>query len=134
MATEPKPLPEALKGQTLFPHVAWRSMTIQANFGPTPFKALPFSCCMVQGAAASDVTVATSAEPKDGKYEVVMPVAFPDEGTFDWLDGFLEKNPKFVELSDRKIMEWCKGSGLWSKGRIQGSNDKPAANFSLPGL
>lgn len=34
---------------------------------------------------------------QDGKYEVIFPVAVPDEGTFDWLDDFLDKNPKYVE-------------------------------------
>merc|ERR1719191_1284541 len=88
---------------------------------------------MVQGAAQSDVTVTASKEPKDGKYEVVMPVAFPDEGTFDWLDTYLEKNPKYVELSDRKIQAWCKSSGLWAKGS-PGSNDKPTGGYGIPGL
>jgi hypothetical protein len=132
--TDPKPLPEGLKGEPLFPHVTWRNMSIQVNFGPTPFKDLPFKCRMVSGAASSDASVAASKEQKDGKYEVVMPVAFPNEGTFDWLDEFLAKNPKYVELSDRKIVDWCKSSGLWYKGSPGGSNDKPSLSFGLPGL
>ena len=43
-----------------------------------------------------------SCLPEDGKYEVIFPVAVPDEGTFDWLDDFLEKNPKYVELPGLK--------------------------------
>jgi hypothetical protein len=27
------------------------------------------------------------------------------KGTFDWVDNFLEKNPSYVELSDRKIQD-----------------------------
>merc|ERR1740138_362449 len=100
---DPKPLPEGLKGETLFPTVTYKSMSVQVNFGPTPLKDLPFKCRMVSSAANSDVVVTASKEPKDKKYEVVVPVAFPDEGTFAWVDSFLEKNPQYVELSDRKI-------------------------------
>merc|ERR1711865_46870 len=78
----------------------------------------------------SDVVVSSFKQAADGKYEVVLPVAFPDEGTFDWLDTWLEKNPHFVELSDRRIMDWARCSGLWS--RAEGSNDKPRFNFGVP--
>lgn len=88
----------------------------------------------LQGAAASDVIASPSKEPKDGKYEVVLPVAFPDEGTFDWLDQFLEKNPKYVELSDRKIIDWAKSSGLWPKGGSKASNDRPNVSFGIPAV
>merc|ERR1719453_2553782 len=95
---------------------------------------LPFKCHMIQGAAAADVVTGPSKEPSDGKYEVVLPVAFPDEGTFDWLDTFLEKNPKYVELSDRKIIDWAKSSGLWPKGGWKASNDKPNVSFGVPAV
>lgn len=26
--------------------------------------------------------------------QVLFPIAIPDEGTFDWLDDFLKKNPR----------------------------------------
>jgi len=124
------PLPEGLKGKALFPHLAYRSASVRVNFGPSALKELPFKCNLLQAAAASDVSVAASKVPKDGKYEVMMPVAFPDEGTFEWLDGFLETNPSYVELSDRKIAQWAKASGHWSKGS-QGSNDKPQLNTGI---
>merc|ERR1719210_1166803 len=105
-------------------------------FGPEPDKKLPFSCRMIQGAAQADVVVAPSMEPKDRKYEVMLPVAFPDEGTFDWLDTYLEKNPQYVEISDRKILEWAEKSGLWKPkgGGWKSSNDKPEFNFGLAGM
>merc|ERR1712151_282539 len=56
-----------------------------------------------------------------------------DEGTFEWLDGFLEKNKQYVELSDRKILEWAKKSGINQNGQ-GGSNDKPAMNLGVQGL
>merc|ERR1712232_306138 len=87
------------------------------------------------GAAGSDCSVAAAKTPKDGKYDVLMPVAFPDEGTFDWLDDFLEKNPQDVELSDRKIIQWAQASGLHGRGGGgkdgRNSNDKPNVNFGM---
>merc|ERR1712217_693070 len=97
-------------------------------FGPQVKKALPFKCRMIQGAAQEDMDLAPCHEPKQGKYEVVLPVAFPDEGTFDWLDAWLAKNPNYVELSDRKIMEWARCSGLWGRNDRKVSNDKPQFN------
>lgn len=129
-ASDAMPLPEDLKGQPLFPHVAFRSASVRVNFSVT-LKDLPFKCRTLQTAAASDVTVAPSKAPKDGKYNVVLPVAFPDEGTFDWLDGYLKKNPQYVELSDRKIMQWAQVSGHHPKGNSKASNDKPQANFGV---
>merc|ERR1711972_726122 len=88
----------------------------------------------------ADVVKAPKTEPKDGKFEVVVPVGFPDEGTFSWLDGFLEKNPQYVELSDRMIHEWIVKSGIWKQKQFgqqgnwnqsQDSNDKPLYNFGL---
>merc|ERR1712085_73546 len=99
-------------------------------------KALPFKCRMIQGAAKDDAEVVSVKASKDGRYDVLVPVAFPDEGTFDWLDAFLAKNPDYVELSDRKILEWAVASGLW-KPKTTGwktSNDKPEFNFGLQGM
>jgi len=137
-AGDPQALPASLtESPTLFPHVAFRNVSVHVNFGPEPLKALPFKCRMLQGAAQADVKSARSAESKDGKYEVLLPVAFPDQGTFDWVDDFLEKNPKYVELSDRKILEWAQESGVvkpWSQPSSRGSNDRPEFNFGLPGM
>lgn len=133
--SDPFPLPESLKGKPLFPHVCFRSASVHVNFGANHLKELPFKCHLLQGAAAADVSVTASRTPKDGKYEIAMPVAFPDEGTFAWVDSFLEKNPQFVELSDRKIVEWARASGLWEAGRKGNtSNDKPTVNFGIPDL
>jgi len=132
--SEPKPLPENLKGKPLFPHVCYRNLSVHVNFGGTQMAPLPFKCDMLQGAVAADVVASSSKEPKDGKYEVVMPTGLPDEGTFDWLEGFLEKNPHYVELSDRKILEWARCSGHHSRADRRGSLDKPIFNFDVPAL
>merc|ERR1712060_969093 len=68
-----------------------------------------------------------------GKFDVLFPVGFPDEGTFSWLDGFLEKNPQYVEISDRAIQNWIIKSGMrkqYQNGKWN-SNDKPEYCFGL---
>jgi len=134
--SEPQPLPDNLKDKVLYPHICFRSVTVHMNFGPQSMKPLPFKCRMLQGAAAVDTAPATSPSAKSGKCKVMLPVAFPDEGTFDWLDEFLDKNPTYVELSDRKILEWAVKSGLW-RPKATGwkhSNDKPEFNFQIPSM
>ena len=51
-------------------------------------------------------------------------------------DSFLERNPRFVELSDRKILDWVHRSGLWKQKSTgwKHSNDKPEFNFGIPAL
>eukprot|EP00927_Polykrikos_kofoidii_P053918 TRINITY_DN48438_c0_g1_i1.p1 TRINITY_DN48438_c0_g1~~TRINITY_DN48438_c0_g1_i1.p1 ORF type:complete len:747 (+),score=169.75 TRINITY_DN48438_c0_g1_i1:333-2243(+) len=133
-ASEPQRLPEQLKGETLFPHVSFRNVTLEINFGPEPIKPWPFVCSALQGAAQDDVVVKKYPAPKDGKHTVVFPVGWPDEGTFAWLEHFLEKNPDFVELSDRSIIDWAVKSGLWRNKTHawKSSKDKPDYNFGVP--
>merc|ERR550534_2558287 len=134
--SEPQKIPEQLLGKPLFPHVAFRNVTVQVLMNGAPTKPLPFKCRTLADAAKADVVVAPDPAPKDGKHDVMVPVAFPDEGTFDWLDTFLAKHPEYVELSDRKILEWAAASGLLrSKSMgLNASNDKPEFNFGLPGM
>lgn len=133
---DPQPLPDSLKGATLYPHFAFKNVSLQLHFGPTPMYALPFKCQMLQNAACDDTELAAAMVGKDGKFEVVFPIGLPDEGTFQWLDGFLEKNPKYTELSDRKLIDWVVKSG-YSKPAVsqwKNSNDKPDATFGSPAL
>jgi len=123
-ATKPVALPDELKGKTLFPHVCFKGVSVFANFGPSPAAPLPFKCNMIQDAAKAHCTVTQISPPEGGKYEVVYPVSLPDEGTFDWLDMYLEKNPHVTELSDRMIMEWAQKSGFWASN-AKASRDKP---------
>merc|ERR1740138_1682522 len=53
--SEPKALPECLKGKTLLPHICYRSLSVFVNFGTAPMTNLPFDCRMLQGAAQADV-------------------------------------------------------------------------------
>eukprot|EP00928_Gymnodinium_smaydae_P034793 TRINITY_DN24583_c0_g3_i1.p1 TRINITY_DN24583_c0_g3~~TRINITY_DN24583_c0_g3_i1.p1 ORF type:complete len:909 (+),score=191.46 TRINITY_DN24583_c0_g3_i1:113-2728(+) len=134
---DPQPLPEALVGKEVFPSVTFRNMTVHTNFGPSPLVELPFRCRLWQDSAQADVTVTPAVPaPKDGKYEVLFPICVPDEGTFDWLDYFLEKNRQYTELSDRMILNWAENSGVpRAKGygpATRTSNDRPEFGFGLP--
>eukprot|EP00443_Scrippsiella_acuminata_P049395 CAMPEP_0115554716 /NCGR_PEP_ID=MMETSP0271-20121206/97439_1 /TAXON_ID=71861 /ORGANISM="Scrippsiella trochoidea, Strain CCMP3099" /LENGTH=830 /DNA_ID=CAMNT_0002988455 /DNA_START=96 /DNA_END=2590 /DNA_ORIENTATION=+ len=135
-ACQPQPLPDSLKGKTLFPHVSFKNATVHVNFGAVPLAPLPFTCRMVQDATKADTSATKHEAPADGKYEVVYPVSLPDEGTFDWLDTFLEKNKSYTELSDRAILNWASQSGLWrQKGHsVKSCNDRPDKNFQAPEL
>eukprot|EP00928_Gymnodinium_smaydae_P099363 TRINITY_DN9457_c0_g2_i1.p1 TRINITY_DN9457_c0_g2~~TRINITY_DN9457_c0_g2_i1.p1 ORF type:complete len:797 (-),score=272.82 TRINITY_DN9457_c0_g2_i1:183-2573(-) len=126
---EPQPLPEELVGKTLFPTVAFRNMTVEVNMGPIAHCPLPFKCTMIGGAAQEDLEVRKVAVAEKG--EILMPVGLPDQGLFAWIDSFLAKHPDYIELSDRKIIEWAQKSGVW-KPKPGGSNDKPNMSFGLP--
>merc|ERR1712066_936674 len=68
----------------------------------------------------------------DGKYEVLFPVGLPDEGTFEWLDGFLKEHPDYTELSSRASLQWGLKSGLWRKnGSWVPCNDEPGMEFGV---
>merc|ERR1712232_817910 len=79
-----------------------------------------------------DVTAAPE-QPKDGKYEVLYPVGLPEEGSFDWLDIFLKRNPQYTEISDRSISDWAVKSGVWKAkphaNQVPASLDKPDMSF-----
>jgi len=61
---DPIPLPEDLKGKTLFPHLTFRKVSVQVNHGPAALKELPFKCRLLQDAANSDVSVSASRSPR----------------------------------------------------------------------
>ncbi|CAJ1331247.1 unnamed protein product [Effrenium voratum] len=134
--SQPQPLPEALKGKALFPTLNYRNVSLSFNFGPTPKAELPFKCHMIGKAAVADVQVVEPKVAKDGKFEVMFPVLLPDEGTFDWVDLFLQQHPEYTELSDRMILDWCEKSGIQrSRGyRWRTCNDKPDMSMGVPEL
>jgi len=133
--SEPQPLPDNFKGKVLYPTVSYKNVTLQLNLGSLPMAPLPFKCRMIGDAAQADVEVSkvTTVAP-GGKCEVLFPIGLPDKGIFDWADNFLEKNPTFTELSDRKVLEWATKSGLWrpKAHAAKGSNDSPEFGFGVP--
>lgn len=133
-AGPPQAIPESLHGQALFPTFTFKNLTLHYNFGPVTMSDLPFTCRTLQDATQSHATVTPQVEqPKDGKYEVIFPVCLPDEGMFDWLDLWLERNPSYIELSDRAILSWAQMSGIQRpKGyTARASNDKPEMGFGI---
>jgi len=134
--SQPQALPDSMKGKTLFPTVAFKNLTVHVNFGPQPLAPLPFTCRMVGDASTKDASVAEAPAPTDGKYEVVVPVGLPDEGTYEWLDIFHKKNPGFTEISARTILAWAEKSGLWRKGGYKAltCNDHPQMNTEITSI
>lgn len=132
LVAPPQKLPESLIGKTLFPAISYTNVTLHVNFGLAPLKPLPFQCRMLQDAAEADVEIVDQLMAR--KTEVIFPVGLPDHGLFDWLDMYLEANPKYFELSDRKILEWAKKSGNFRPGGYDAteSQDKPGMNFGIP--
>lgn len=101
--SQPQPLPESFVGKALFPSVTYKGCTVHVNLGPMLRCKLPFASRTVGDAAAADLELKPSAIV--GKPQVVFPVGLPGTGYFDWVDGFLAKNPGFTELSDRPKSE-----------------------------
>eukprot|EP00927_Polykrikos_kofoidii_P030738 TRINITY_DN26467_c0_g1_i1.p1 TRINITY_DN26467_c0_g1~~TRINITY_DN26467_c0_g1_i1.p1 ORF type:complete len:1248 (+),score=283.84 TRINITY_DN26467_c0_g1_i1:65-3745(+) len=108
--SQPQPLPECLKGKTLFPTITYRNVTLQVNFGRVAFKELPFECRLLADAAVEDVDV-SEPSPQQPR-EVVFPIALPDTGASDWIDMYKLKNPYHSELSDREVCTWSARSGF----------------------
>jgi len=130
-ASEPQQLPDGLKGKTLFPAVAFKNSTVHLNFAP-PAVALPFKCKSIEEATQKDASITKYDEPADGKYNVLFPVSLPDEGTFDWLESFLEKNPNYTELSDRHLQSGRKTVALAVKRSRATTNPSMAWVIQTP--
>mmetsp|Transcript_38782 Transcript_38782/g.111988 ORF Transcript_38782/g.111988 Transcript_38782/m.111988 type:complete len:729 (-) Transcript_38782:48-2234(-) len=130
----PQALPQNLHGKVLYPTFTYKNMTLKVNFGPVPMVQLPFKCRTLADAAAADVEVHEQPKPKDGKWDVLLPVGMPEQGFLDWVDAFVEKNPSYTEISDRKIVEWATKSGIWRPKSQGGSGANDKAKFGIPML
>mmetsp|Transcript_70689 Transcript_70689/g.133415 ORF Transcript_70689/g.133415 Transcript_70689/m.133415 type:complete len:916 (+) Transcript_70689:77-2824(+) len=132
-AGKPQPIPAHLKGKALYPTLAFQNVTLAVNFGHQQrmLKALPFKCTMFGSMLQAHSEQASFERPKDGKFQVVVPVGLPEEGFFDFVDRFVDAHPGFEELSDRRLVEWCLKSGLTRQEapRPTHSVDRPDFNF-----
>merc|ERR1719337_544845 len=54
--SEPQPLPDAMKGKTLFPAVTFKNLTVHCNFA-APIVPLAFKCKSIQEATVKDAVV-----------------------------------------------------------------------------
>jgi len=133
-ASQPQKLPESMLGKAVFPALTFRNVTLQVHFGAAPLRQLPFKCHTWQEVQKAHSEVKASPAPKDGKYQVLLPVGLPDEATFDWVDQFLSKNKNYTEISDRSILDWASKSGLQRSGGYfkRTSHDHPEMHFGLP--
>jgi len=98
---------------------------LHLNFGPSSLAPLPFTCRMLGDAAKPDLEVLAK---KTKKCEVLFPVGLPNEGTFRFVDSFMEENAGYTEISDRAVRNWAKTSGVWP-ARGPDSTDKPGLDF-----
>lgn len=127
-ASDPQEIPEALHGKPMFPTINFKNLTLHVNMGPDSLAGMPFACRMVQDAAQKDVEVTAK---KTGKKELLFPVGIPNEGTFRFLDSFMEENPGYTEFSDRAVVNWARTSGVWPVKARGTSNDKPGLDFGI---
>lgn len=129
----PKKLPESLKGVALFPTFTFKNVTIAVNYSALSWEKLPFKCWTFADAGADDFEMTAAVRPKDGVYNMVLPVGLPESGFYDFCDMFLKQNPEYVELSTRKIAAWCAQSGHKCSG-TSSSVDKPNLSYGVPGI
>eukprot|EP00927_Polykrikos_kofoidii_P059626 TRINITY_DN54771_c0_g1_i1.p1 TRINITY_DN54771_c0_g1~~TRINITY_DN54771_c0_g1_i1.p1 ORF type:complete len:1177 (-),score=298.62 TRINITY_DN54771_c0_g1_i1:178-3618(-) len=132
--SSPQKLPDCLVGKTLFPTLNYKNMVLHVNLGPVQLASMPFRCLTVQE-AFEDHTELNKDRGRllDGKHEILVPVGLPDEGTFDWLDGFLADHPEYTEISDRFILNWAEKSGI-PRGKGYGwrrCNDRPGMDSGI---
>lgn len=130
--SEAQPLPEALHGKVLVPTITFKNVLIEFNVKREPYFLLPFTCRTIQDAVVTDIQQ-LPGHSADAKCEVLFPIGLPDTGVFDWVDSFLARNPTYVELSDRKLLEWASKSGLTrQKGYAwRNSLDRPGMDFGI---
>eukprot|EP00928_Gymnodinium_smaydae_P007295 TRINITY_DN12642_c0_g1_i1.p1 TRINITY_DN12642_c0_g1~~TRINITY_DN12642_c0_g1_i1.p1 ORF type:complete len:849 (-),score=205.53 TRINITY_DN12642_c0_g1_i1:276-2822(-) len=115
--------------------MSFKNNTFIYNFGPEPLAPLPFKCRMWQDVATADCNVVKPVPPlKDGRYEIIFPVSLPNEGGYDWLDSFLESNPKYSEISARAVARWAERSGIFKARGERGSRDDLDFSSGLPSL
>uniref|UniRef100_A0A7S1WG85 B30.2/SPRY domain-containing protein n=1 Tax=Alexandrium catenella TaxID=2925 RepID=A0A7S1WG85_ALECA len=137
-AGKPQPIPAHLKGKALYPTLTFRNVTLAANFGARglQLKALPFQCRMFSGMAKAHAESSGARASTEGKLEVVIPIGLPDRGVFDYAERFVQEHPGHVELSDRKFADWCRKSGLVTKGSPSPmhSRDRFDFNYGIPQL
>merc|ERR1719311_1917263 len=80
---------------------------------------------MLDDAAAEDVVASDVKPPADGKYEVLVPVGIPNEGTYSFLDlvFYPGAQRKYAEISDRAVTEGCLQSGIKDHKKVSEMRD-----------
>jgi len=125
-AGQPQAIPPELLGKAFFPTITFMNVTLAVNFGRSKrqLRALPFKCTMFANILKANCEQSTLRPSKDGSFQVVVPVGLPEQGVFDFVDSFRAERPQFEELSDRRLLEWCKESGIEVQEALSCSRDR----------
>lgn len=135
-AGQPQAIPAELLGKALFPTITFMNVTLAVNLGRSKrqLRALPFRCTMFANILKANSEQSTLRPSKDGSFQVVVPVGLPEQGVFDFVDSFRAERPHFEELSDRRLLEWCKESGIEVQEALSSSRDRPDFTSAPAGL
>jgi len=122
-AADPQPLPKDLHGKALFPAVTFKNVSLLVNLGGSgALRGLGFRCPSFADLVKEDAEVSPLVKADqltDGKFSVVVPVALPEEGYFEYVDRFLERHPEYFEISERQFYNWCLKSGVTELGKYK---------------
>ena len=105
-----------LHGKALFPTLTFQNVTLAVNFqSPGPERSHAFGWIAQEHLVRSSCVETTSQE-------VIIPVALPSSGLYDWSLRMREMQPEMVEIGDEMMAEWSASSGLSSRS---GTRDDP---------
>jgi len=129
-AGEPQQIPNHLHNTALYPTFTFRNLTLGVNFGQygKQLRCLPFRCRMLSEIAEAHHERIACPTP-DANQAFYVPIGLPGEGFFDFVDYLMEKRPDCVELSDRRVLEWCYKSGLAAQGDPGPTNSRDSPDF-----
>eukprot|EP00397_Hematodinium_sp_SG-2012_P021151 GEMP01021831.1.p1 GENE.GEMP01021831.1~~GEMP01021831.1.p1 ORF type:complete len:595 (+),score=166.30 GEMP01021831.1:139-1785(+) len=108
-ASEPKPLPDSMLKETLYPHVAFRGCSLGVHFDHQQ-KELPFTVNMLGHGTALELEkskIGLVANPK-----AVFPVGLDTDA---FVQDFTAKNVDYLELTPQYFSLWCKESAVNKK-------------------
>merc|ERR1719272_986091 len=109
------------------------NVKLAVNFGRAKrqFQALPFRCTMFADILKADCEQSALKPSTDGSFQVVVPVGLPDQGVFDFVDYYRSEHPHFEELSDRRLLRWCRDSGLEAEEGRSATSSRDCPDFSF---
>jgi hypothetical protein len=126
-ACKPLAIPADLCGKALFPTITFKNVTLVVNFGNASrqLQPLPFRCTMFADILKADCKQSTVKPAKDGSFQAIVPVGLPEQGVFDFVAFLQSSKTHFEELSARRLLRWCKDSGLDVGSASASNRDRP---------
>ncbi|CAK0835909.1 unnamed protein product, partial [Prorocentrum cordatum] len=104
----------------LYPTVCFRGLVLAVNWGPGGrlLRPPPFRC-RTFGQASGDLLELRGGAADGGRAaakgegcEVLVPVGLPGGDFFAFADFLADRHPHLVEVSGRRVRQWCLRSGL----------------------